>query len=91
MRKGTGVVPADMTQKLWELAQIPTSDLMRKDITAIVPDITKTDISNQFNFDSLVHVDHCDQSTLKDLERMVDNKINDFSKQMNYSLKKFAR
>ena len=91
MRKGTGVVPADMTQKLWELAQIPTSDLMSKNITAIVPDITKTDIKNEFSFDSLVHVDHCDQNTLKDLEKMVDNKINDFSKQMNYSIKKFAR
>ena len=91
MRKGTGVVPADMTEKLWELAQIPTSDLMRKNITAIVPDITKNDIKNEFNFDSLVHVDHCDQNTLKDLEKMVDTKINDFSKQMNYSLKRFAR
>lgn len=91
MRKGTGVVPADMTEKLWELAQIPTSDLMRKNITAIVPDITKNDIKNEFNFDSLVHVDYCDQNTLKDLEKMVDTKINDFSKQMNYSLKRFAR
>ena len=91
MRKGTGIVPADLTQKLFELAQIPTSDLMRKNITAIVPDIKKTDISNAFSFDSLVHVDHCDQSTLKELEKMVDNKINDFGKQMNYSLKKFTR
>ena len=91
MRKGTGVVPADLTQKLLELAQIPTSDLMNKNFTAIVPDITKNEFKNEFNFDSLVHVDHCDQNTLKDLEKMVDNKINDFSKQMNYSLKKFAR
>lgn len=91
MRKGTGIVPADLTNKLFELAQIPTSDLMRKNITAIVPDIKKTDISNTFSFDSLVHVDHCDQSTLKELEKMVDNKINDFGKQMNYSLKKFTR
>lgn len=91
MRKGTGVVPADLTQKIFELAQIPTSDLMNKQITAIVPDITKTSIKNEFVFDSLVHVDHCDQSTLKELEKMVDNKINQFGKQMNYSLKKFAR
>lgn len=87
MRKGTGVVPADMTQKLFELAQIPTSDLMRKNMTAIVPNITKNEFKNEFNFDSLVHVDHCDQNTLKDLERMVDNKINQFGKQMNYALK----
>ena len=87
MRKGTGVVPADLTQKLFELAQIPTSDLMSKNVTAIVPNITKNEFKNEFNFDSLVHVDHCDQSTLKDLEKMVDNKINQFGKQMNYALK----
>lgn len=87
MRKGTGVVPADMTQKLFELAQIPTSDLMSKNVTAIVPNITKNEFKNEFNFDSLVHVDHCDQNTLKDLEKMVDNKINQFGKQMNYALK----
>ena len=87
MRKGTGVVPADLTQKLFELAQIPTSDLMGKSMTAIVPNITKNEFKNEFNFDSLVHVDHCDQSTLKDLEKMVDNKINQFGKQMNYALK----
>lgn len=87
MRKGTGVVPADLTQKLFELAQIPTSDLMSKNVTAIVPNITKNEFKNEFNFDSLVHVDHCDQNTLKDLEKMVDNKINQFGKQMNYALK----
>lgn len=91
MRKGTGVVPADLTEKIFELAQIPTSDLMSKNMTAIVPNITKNDFKSEVHFDSLVHVDHCDQNTLKDLEKMMDNKINDFSRQMNYSLKKFAR
>ena len=45
----------------------------------------------EFNFDSLVHVDHCDQGTLKDLEKMADNKIDNFSRALNYSIKKFAR
>jgi peptidoglycan hydrolase-like protein with peptidoglycan-binding domain len=91
MRKGTGVVPADMTQKLFELAQIPTSDLMNKNITAIVPNITKNDFKNEFNFESLVHVDTVDSDTLPKLEKMVDKKIDDFSKALNYSLKRFAR
>lgn len=91
MRKGTGVVPADMTQKLFELAQIPTSDLMNKNLTAIVPNITKNDFKNEFNFESLVHVDTVDSDTLPKLEKMVDKKIDDFSKALNYSLKKFAR
>ena len=91
MRKGTGVVPADMTQKLFELAQIPTSDLMSKNLTAIVPNITKNDFKNEFNFESLVHVDTVDSDTLPKLEKMVDKKIDDFSKALNYSLKRFAR
>ncbi len=91
MRKGTGVVPADLTQKLFELAQIPTSDLMNKNLTAIVPNITKNDFKNEFNFESLVHVDTVDSDTLPKLEKMVDKKIDDFSRALNYSLKKFAR
>lgn len=91
MRKGTGIVPADMTQKLLELAQIPTSDLMNKNMTAIVPNITKNDFKNEFNFESLVHVDKVDSDTLPKLEKMVDKKIDDFSKALNYSLKRFAR
>ena len=91
MRKGTGVVPADLTQKLVELAQIPSSDLMNKNMTAIVPNITKNDFKNEFNFESLVHVDTVDSDTLPKLEKMVDKKIDDFSKALNYSLKRFAR
>ena len=91
MRKGTGVVPADMTQRLFELAQIPTSDLMNKNLTAVVPNITKNDFKNEFNFESLVHVDTVDSDTLPKLEKMVDKKIDDFSKALNYSLKRFAR
>lgn len=91
VRKGTGIVPADMTQKLFELAQIPTSDLMSKNLTAIVPNITKNDFKNEFNFESLVHVDTVDSDTLPKLEKMVDKKIDDFSKALNYSIKRFAR
>ena len=80
MRKGTGVVPADLTKKLVELAQIPTSDLMNKNLTAVVPNITKNDFKNEFNFESLVHVDTVDSDTLPKLEKMVDKKIDDFSK-----------
>jgi hypothetical protein len=91
MRKGTGVVPADLTQKLFELAQIPTSDLMNKNLTAIVPNVTKNDFKNEFNFESLVRVDTVDSDTLPKLEKMVDKKIDDFSRSLNYAMKKFAR
>ena len=93
MRKGTSVVPADITKNLVEWGQFSPNNMhlanMGSNITAISNAIVQPNYD--FNFDSLVHVDHCDEGTLKNLEKMVDNKINDFSKQLNYSIKKFAR
>ena len=92
MRKGTGVVPADLTANLMEWGQF-TPDSFNLGGGVNVNMINNAVIKPQydFSFDSLVHVDHCDQGTLKDLEKMVDNKIDKFSKDLNYSLKRFAR
>lgn len=92
MRKGTGVVPADLTANLMEWGQI-TPDSLSLGGGVNVNMINNAVIKPQydFSFDSLVHVDNCSQETLKDLEKMVDNKIDKFSKELNYSIKRFAR
>ena len=92
MRKGTGVVPADLTANLMEWGQF-TPDALNLGGGVNVNMINNAVVKPQydFSFDSLVHVDHCDQGTLKDLEKMVDNKIDKFSKDLNYSIKRFAR
>lgn len=92
MRKGTGVIPADLTANLMEWGQF-TPDSMGLNGGVNVNMINNSVVKPQYDlsFDSLVHVDHCDQSTLKDLEKMVDNKIDKFSKDLNYSIKRFSR
>lgn len=92
LTKGSGVVPADLTANLMEWGQF-TPDSMNLGSGVNVNMINNSVVKPQydFNFDSLVHVDHCDQNTVKDLEKMIDNKINDFSKALNYSVKRFAR
>ena len=94
LTKGSGVVPSDLTSELMELGKIGVDGLMDMNkfganVNMISNAVTKPNY--EFNFDSMVHVDHCDQGTLKDLEKMVDNKIDDFSRALNYSIKKFAR
>lgn len=93
MRKGTSVVPADITANLVEWGQLNPDMLTMGNVGANLNMISNAVVqpSYEFTFDSLVHVDHCDEGTLKNLEKMVDTKINDFSKQLNYSIKKFAR
>ena len=91
MRKGTAVMPADISANLVEWGKI------NPDMTALANGVQGVNLMSNYvskpevnvAFDSLVHVDHCDEGTLKDLEKMVDTKINQFSKQMNYAIKRY--
>lgn len=92
MRKGTSVVPADITANLVEWGKLNPNMMSITNpsagVNVISNAINKPELN--FTFDSLVHVDHCDEGTLKDLEKMVDSKINDFTRRLNYSIKKFS-
>lgn len=91
LKKGSAVMPADISANLVEWGKI-NPDMMKVGGGANLNMISNAVNKPEFNmsFDSLVHVDHCDEGTLKDLEKMVDVKINQFSKQMNYAIKKIG-
>jgi peptidoglycan hydrolase-like protein with peptidoglycan-binding domain len=91
LKKGSAVMPADISANLVEWGKI------NPDMTALANGIQGVNLMSNYvskpevnvSFDSLVHVDNCSQDTLKDLEKMVDTKINQFSKQMNYAIKRY--
>jgi hypothetical protein len=89
LRKGSAVMPADISANLVEWGKL-NPNMMNIGATPNINMISNAINKPEFNmsFDSLVHVDHCDEGTLRDLEKMVDTKINQFSKQMNYAIKK---
>lgn len=93
MRVGSTVVPADLTKELMDIANLGADNLtmpkLNSDINLMSNYISKPKLN--ISFDSMVHVDNCSQDTLKDLEKMVDSKINTFSRQLNYSLKRFSK
>jgi hypothetical protein len=85
-------MPADISANLVEWGKLDPNALSMPTMGSGVNIMSNAIIQPNFemNFDSLVHVDHCDQGTLQDLERMVDTKINQFGKQMNYAIKKIG-
>ena len=91
LRKGSAVMPADISANLVEWGKL-NPDMMNVGVAPNLNMISNAVNKPEFNmsFDSLVHVDHCDEGTLRDLEKMVDTKINQFSKQMNYAIKKIG-
>ena len=90
LKKGSAVMPADISANLVEWGKL-NPDAMKvgggANLNMISNAVVKPELN--FEFDSLVHVDNCSQETLKDLEKMVDTKINQFSKQLNYAIKKY--
>ena len=91
LKKGSAVMPADISANLVEWGKLDPTTMSIGDMSGGIQMMSNYISKPELNvsFDSLVHVDHCDQGTLKDLEKMVDTKINQFSKQMNYAIKKF--
>jgi peptidoglycan hydrolase-like protein with peptidoglycan-binding domain len=90
LKKGSAVMPADISANLVEWGKI-NPEMMNigggANLNMISNAVNKPELN--FSFDSLVHVDNCSQDTLKDLEKMVDTKITQFNKQLNQSLRRF--
>ena len=88
MRKGTGVVPADLTANLMEWGQF-TPDSMSLgggvNVSMINNAVNKPEFN--FTFDALVKAEHIDENTLPEVKRFVQQEINSLVKQMNYAIK----
>ena len=56
-----------------------------------VPEIHNTEINIDCSVGELIHIDHCDQSTLPDVEKIVNKAIEKNNQKMNESLRRFVR
>lgn len=93
LKKGSSVLPADISANLIEWGKLDPNML---DITNPTANINM--INNAINkpeiiidVENFLKVDRVDKDTLPQLEAMMDKKIDAFAKQLNYSVKKFAR
>lgn len=93
MRAGSTVIPADLTRELIDLPRVVDGLINRpkfdSGINMIANAINKPEIV--IDMENFLKVDRVDKDTLPQLEEMMDKKIDTFAKQLNYSIKKFAR
>ena len=90
MRKGTGVVPADLTKRIMEIAQMPASEFGNNIVKAIVPNIETTNQAVSVNFEALVKADNITNDVLPEVSKLVEKQLNNFTKNLNYSIKKIG-
>ena len=88
MRKGTGVVPADLTANLMEWGQF-TPDSMNLGSGVNVNMINNAVNKPEFNFafDALVKAENITEETLPAVKKLVTQELNRFTRELNYALK----
>lgn len=92
IKKGTGIVPADLTERLMDLAMNPQEVLDRNR-----PQIGPTHITNnnEINIDmhiaEVVHIDEVTNDTIPDLTKAINKQMESYMGKLNNSLKKYVR
>jgi hypothetical protein len=91
LTKGTGVVPADLTEKIMKLALDPASALDGAIPKTRIPSVTANNFDVNLSFDSLVHADNVTQDTLPELQKVIRNEFNYMMKEVNNGLKRAGK
>ena len=93
MEKGTGIVPADLTSNLMGWGKLDPRIMIdqNRPSVGVHPEISHTEIQIDNSIAELIHIDHCDQSTLPDVEKIVNNALEKHTQRLNQSLRKYTR
>ena len=91
IKKGTGIVPADLTKRLVDMAMDPQSMLDRNRPTIGAPHIINNEVNIDCSVGTMVHIEHCDQNTLPDVEKLVNKAFDKHMQTLNNSIRKYTR
>ena len=91
MRKGTSVIPADITEKLMNLALDPTSMLESNKPVISAPHVINNNVEINMSIAEVVHIDEVTSDTIPDLTKAIDKQMEKYMAKVNGSLKKYVR
>lgn len=88
IKYGTSIVPADLSEKIVDLALDPASifDDIRTGVK--IPSVETKDFNFDFNFDSLLHVDNATNDSIPALKKMIRTEFDGLMSQVNSKLKR---
>lgn len=90
MRKGTSVVPADITKRIFDLVQTPTNELGNNLVKVSIPDIS-TNNNIELTFDTLLKVENATKETIPELKKLVQEQLDVFARKLNYGIKRVGQ
>ena len=93
LTKGSSVIPHDITENLMSWGALDPSNMLEQNRPSIgvSPEVHNTEINLDCSVGTMIHIEHCDQGTLPDVEKMVNKAFDKYMSNVNNSIKKFVR
>lgn len=93
LTKGSSVIPHDITENLMSWGELDPSNMLEQNRPSIgvSPEIHNTEINLDCSVGTLVNIEHCDQGTLPDVEKMVNKAFEKHMQTLNNSIQKYVR
>lgn len=93
LTKGSSVIPHDLTENLMAWGTLDPTNMLEQNRPSIgvSPEVHNTEINLDCSVGTLVNIEHCDQGTLPDVEKMVNKAFEKHMQNLNNSIKKFVR
>lgn len=87
VKKGTGIIPADLTERLMEWGQLdPSNVLEQSKPTVNAPHVINNNIELNLQVGEVVHVDHADNSSIPNIAKAVQDQMDNYMKNVNKKL-----
>lgn len=87
VKKGTGIIPADLTERLMEWGQLdPSNVLEQSKPTVSAPHVINNNIELNLQVGEVVHIDHADNSSIPNIAKAVQDQMDNYMKNVNKKL-----
>lgn len=87
VKKGTGIIPADLTERLMEWGKLdPSSVLEQSKPTVSAPHIINNNIELNMQIGEVVHVERADNSSIPNIAKAVQDQMDNYMKNINKKL-----
>lgn len=92
LTKGTSVIPADLTERLMDLAMNPQSMLDRnRPEISMSPSVTTNNVEITMDIAEVVHIDTVTNDTIPNLTKAIDKQLDKYMKQLNGQIRRYAK
>ena len=92
IKKGTGIIPADITSNLMSWGSLDPQDMLDNNRPAInAPNVSNNEINIIMDIAEVVHIDRVDHDTLPDLTKAVRKEMDSYMLKVNNAIKSKAR